>query len=101
MKIEFQDRPNGPKNLLCEAELVFGPEDGPLAGLKLVGLSVWRVDAEKAKGKADLAVTLPARVWGEGADRRFYDFLRSSDGEFESVRRFKAWVQETFRSQRL
>jgi hypothetical protein len=96
MKIEFQDRPNGPKNLLCEAELVFGPEDGPLHGLKLVGLSVWRLDAEKAKDGREYAVTLPARVWGEGADRRFYDFLRPADGEFENVRKFKTWVSNAY-----
>jgi hypothetical protein len=124
MKIEFQNRANGPQNLVSEAELVFGPEDGPLQGLKLVGLSLWRVSAERARARSqgsgaealvhsgdaegasgrterpEMSVTLPARVWGEGSERRYYDFLRPTDGEFEHIRKFKQWVSEAYRSAR-
>ena len=44
MRIEFIDKDNGPKNLIGEAEILFEPEDGILAGTKLVGISLWRTE---------------------------------------------------------
>ena len=58
MRIEFIDKDNGPKNLIGEAEILFEPEDGILAGTKLVGISLWRTE------KGETSVTMPSRSWG-------------------------------------
>ena len=42
MQVSFVDKPNGPSRLVCEAEVTFEAEGGPLVGMKLVGFSVWR-----------------------------------------------------------
>jgi hypothetical protein len=83
MRIEFIDRGNGPQNLISEAEIFFEAEDGLLAGLKLVGFSLWRTE------KGDPGVTLPARSWGEASERKFWDLLRVGDGGAEAVKRLK------------
>lgn len=95
MRIDFIEK-DGPKNLIGEAELIFGPEDGPLEGLKLVGVSVWR----SKEGDGTPFVTMPSRAWNEGAERRFFDLLRSASGEPAPVRKFKSWVSERFIEQR-
>ena len=58
MHISFVTRDNGPERLVTEAEIVFG--EGPLADMKLVGLSVWR------GADGDLYVTFPSRAFGVG-----------------------------------
>jgi hypothetical protein len=83
MRIEFIDKENGPKNLIGEAELVFESEDGLLAGLKLVGFSLWRTE------KGEPSVTMPSRSWGDHGDRKFFDLLRGGDGGGDAVRRLK------------
>ena len=84
MRIEFIDRENGPRNLISEAEIFFDAEDGLLAGLKLTGFTLWRTE------KGEPSVTVPARSWGEGGERRFFDLLRAGDGGVEALRRLKA-----------
>lgn len=83
MRIEFIDRENGPKNLITEAEIYFDAEDGLLAGLKLIGFTLWRTE------KGEPSVTVPAKSWGEGPERRFFDLLRAGDGGIEAIRRLK------------
>lgn len=83
MRIEFIDKENGPKNLIGEAEILFESEDGLLAGLKLVGFSLWRTE------KGEPSVTMPSRSWGEPGDRKFFDLLRAGDGGVDAVRRLK------------
>jgi len=83
MRIEFVDKENGPKNLLTEAEIFFEAEDGLLAGLKLVGFSLWRTE------KGEPGVTLPARSWEDSGERRFWDLVRVGDGGSEAVKRLK------------
>lgn len=83
MRIEFIDKENGPKNLIGEAEILFESEDGLLAGLKLVGFSLWRTE------KGEPSVTMPSRSWGEPGDRKFFDLLRAADGGVDAVRRLK------------
>jgi hypothetical protein len=41
MRVDFVKRENGPERLeYCDAEIVF--EDGPLSGMKLVGVKLWK-----------------------------------------------------------
>lgn len=91
MRIQFVRRENGPERLLCEAELVFG--DGPLQGLKLVGFSLWN------GADGEVYVTFPSRASGAGAERRYFDYLRSSEGNAADPKRVKAWIVEEWRSQ--
>lgn len=89
MHVEFIQRNNGPERLVCEAEITFEGR-GPLAGLRLVGFSLWR-GADTA-----LYVTFPSRAFGVGTERRYFDFLR---GEAEDVKRFKQFILEQYRTQ--
>ena len=91
MRIEFQDRANGPKNLICEAEILFDSEDGLLAGLKLVGFSVWRNEG------ADPGVSMPARSWGGPGERKSFDLLRAGDGGSDALRKLKAAISDQHR----
>jgi hypothetical protein len=91
MRVQFVSRDNAPERLVCEAELVFD-EDGPLAGLKLVGFSLWR-DAG-----GELYVTFPSRAFGAGSERRYFDYLRSVDGTAGETRKLKAWILEEYRA---
>ena len=89
MQVHFVARENGPARLVTEAEIHF--EEGPLGGTKLVGFSLWRgTDGE-------LYVTLPSRAFGAGAERRFFDFLRATDGTSEAIKRVKAWILDEYR----
>lgn len=94
MRVVFVERENGPERLVCEAEIVFEAEAGPLAGMKLVGLSLWR------SPEGEVYVTFPSRPFGSGAERRFFDFLRSVEGQAADARRVKAWILEQFRAAR-
>lgn len=67
--IAFVVKANGPERLVCDAELIFNT--GLLAGMKLVGFSVW----QGAEG--DMYVTFPSRAFGTASDRKFFDYLRS------------------------
>ena len=90
MRVQFVRRDNGPERLVTEAEMVFD-EDGPLAGMKLVGFSIWR------SADGELYVTFPARAFGSTADRRYFDYLRSEDGSGEPVKRVKELILRSFR----
>ena len=46
MRVQFVERENGPERLVCEAEVFF--DDGPLAGMKLVGFSLWRAPTARS-----------------------------------------------------
>jgi hypothetical protein len=70
-------------------------EEGPLEGMKLVGFSLWRSPS------GEVFVTFPARAFGAGSDRKFYDFLRPIEGPAPDLaRRVKSWILEQFREQR-
>jgi len=68
IKITPNDKGN-PAGKLAEAEVHF--TDGPLAGLKLIGYSVW----ERRAG-AGRNVTFPARSYSVNGERRSYALLR-------------------------
>lgn len=91
MRIEFMDKENGPKNLISEAEIFFDAEDGLLAGLKLVGFSIWRNEA------GDPGITVPSRSWGDPGGRKFFDLLRAGEGGADAMKRLKALIADQHR----
>ncbi len=93
MRIEFIDRENGPRNLIGEAEILFESEDGLLAGLRLVGFSLWRNE------KGETSVTVPSRAFaGASGERKFFDYLRAGEGGLDAVRRLKAAICDQHRT---
>lgn len=94
MRVVFVERDNAPERLVCEAEIVFEAEAGPLAGMKLVGFSLWR------SPEGEVYVTFPSRAFGAGSERRFFDFLRSVEGQSSDAKRVKAWIMEQFNESR-
>jgi len=68
VKITMNDRGN-PPGKLADAELHFG--NGPLAGLKLIGFSIW-----ERRGGAGRNVTFPARSYAINGERRSFALLR-------------------------
>lgn len=83
VKITMNDRGN-PPGKLADAELHFG--DGPLAGLKLIGFSVW-----ERRGGSGRNVTFPARQYSVNGERRSFALLRpivdisAQDGVREAI----------------
>ena len=77
MRVVFVERSNGPERLVFEAEA------GPLAGMKLVGFSLWR------SAEGEVFVSLPARPFGAGGERRYFDLLRSVQGDAADGRRVR------------
>lgn len=70
MKVKVSTNAKGnPAGKLADAELVF--EDGPLAGMKLIGFAVW----EQRVG-AGRQVTFPARQYSVNGERRSFALLR-------------------------
>lgn len=71
MRIAILPTATGPAGKLADAELVF--DDGPLAGLKLIGFSIWQ---RRGGGAASRSVTFPARTYTVNGERRSYAVLR-------------------------
>jgi len=69
VKITPNDRGN-PPGKLADAEIHFTEAAGPLAGLKLIGFSVW----ERRDGQRN--VTFPARQYSVNGERRSFALLR-------------------------
>ena len=69
IKITPNDKGN-PPGKLAEAELHFGG-DSPLAGLKLIGFSIW-----ERRGGNGRNVTFPARSYAVNGERRSFALLR-------------------------
>ena len=69
VKITPNDRGN-PPGKLADAELHFGGES-PLAGLKLIGFSIW-----ERLGGSGRNVTFPARSYAVNGERRSFALLR-------------------------
>jgi hypothetical protein len=66
-----------PPGKLADAELHFS--DGPLAGLKLTGFSVW-----ERRGGAGRNVTFPARTYSVNGERRSFALLRQRSDAAEA-----------------
>ncbi len=95
MHVQFISREHGPERLLCEAEVFFGEEAGPLQGMKLVGFTLWQ------SPDGEVYVTFPSRSFGVGSERRFFDFLRAGEGDITGVKRVKAWILDEYRASRV
>jgi hypothetical protein len=91
MRVQFVERESRPERLVCEAEVVFGEEVGALAGMKLVGFSLWK------SPEGEVFVTFPSRPIGVGNDRRYFDYLRSAEGVAADAKRVKEWILQEFR----
>src|SRR5713226_5029203 len=91
VQVHFVARENGPERLVTEAEIHF--EEGPLAGTRLVGFSLWH------SAEGELYVTFPSRAFGAGTERRYFDYLRAIDGSAETVKAVKAWILDEYRRQ--
>jgi hypothetical protein len=89
MRVQFVDKNNGPERLVCEAEVLFDDE-GPLLGMKLVGFSLWR------SPEGEMYVTFPSRAFGVGGERKFFDYLRSSEGQAQDAKRVKGWILDAY-----
>jgi len=90
MRVVLVSRDGGPANLVSEAEIVFD-DPSPLAGMKLVGFCIWRGQ------DAELYVTFPSRAFGAGPERKYFDYLRSVDGNATTVKAVKSWVVSEYR----
>jgi hypothetical protein len=90
MRVLFTKRENAPERMAAEAEIVFEATGSVFDGLKLVGFSVWKSPSDEAY------VTFPARAFGMGGDRRYFDYIRSVDGTAEAVRTLKTWILDAF-----
>jgi len=72
MQVRIVRPTNGaPAGKLAEAELRFS--DGPLAGLRLVGFTIW--EGRNGRGRH---VTFPARQYVVNGERRHYTLLRAA-----------------------
>jgi hypothetical protein len=91
MQVHFVVRENGPARLVSEAEIHF--EEGSLAGVRLLGFALWR------SPEGEIYVTFPSRASGAGSERRYFDYLRSVDGEAVTIRRVKDWILAEYRKQ--
>ena len=69
VKITANDKGN-PAGKLADAELHFGGQS-PLAGLKLIGFSIW-----ERRGGNGRNVTFPARSYAINGERRSFALLR-------------------------
>jgi hypothetical protein len=82
-----------PASKLADVEIHF--EEGLLAGMKLVGCSVWR-----GKKGDQVTVLVPSRSYATAGGVRYYELLRGA-GEDEkeqkaAVRRFKDYIREEY-----
>ena len=60
-----------PPGKLADAELQFDGQDGPLAGLKLIGFGIW-----ERRGGNGRNVTFPTRQYSVNGERRSFALLR-------------------------
>lgn len=71
MEIKFTPNDKGnPPGKLADAELHFS--EGPLAGLKLIGFSIW----ERRTNNGGRNITFPARQYAVNGERRSFALLR-------------------------
>lgn len=87
-----------PASKLADVEIHF--EEGLLAGLKLVGCSVWR----SKKGEAP-TVLVPSRSYATAGGVRYYELLRGSNSanalaenaeEKRAIKRFKDYIRDEY-----
>ena len=82
MTVKFSPNDKGnPPGKIFDAEIHFGPEEGMLSGLKLIGFGGW----QRRNGRN---VTFPARQYSVSGERRSFALLRpiQNVGEQERLR---------------
>lgn len=95
MRIHFVLNHGGtPTSKLADVEIHF--EEGLLAGLKLVGCSVWR-----SKKKDAPTVLVPSRSYATAMGIRYYELLRPSDDGLDKiglapVKQFKDYIRDEY-----
>jgi len=85
-----------PQSKLADVEIHF--EEGLLAGLKLVGCSVWR-----SKKGDEPTVLVPSRSYATAGGVRYYELMRPSDDGLDKVglapvKRFKDYIRSEFKN---
>ena len=86
--------PGAPDNLLVEAEVPI--LDGPLAGLKVTGIRVWRKHED-----GSLFASFPAKVFGSGKGKaRYWEYLRAGDGKAETAQAARERILAEFQAYR-
>ena len=88
VKIVPNDKGN-PAGKLADAELHF--TDGPLAGLKLIGFSIW----ERRTGNGR-NVTFPARQYSVNGERRTFALLRPISGDQTAQDRVREVILQAY-----
>ncbi len=89
MRVHFVLNHGGtPQSKLADVEIFF--EEGLLAGLKLVGCSVWRAK----KGEMP-TILVPSRSYATAAGVRYYELLRQADDKAEkgATKTFKEYIR--------
>ena len=81
---------SNPPGKLADAEVIFGAEAGPLAGLKLVGFAVWE---RRAGGRN---VTFPARAYSVNGERRSFALLRPANGDATAQEAIRDAILEAY-----
>jgi len=89
MRVQFIQHQNSPERLICDAEVILSEE---LENMKLVGFSLWR------SADGEVYVTFPSRAFGLGNERRYFDYLRSTEGLSADVKRVKDWILTAYRA---
>jgi hypothetical protein len=90
VRITPNDKQN-PPGKLADAELVF--EDGPLAGLRLIGFGVW----ERRSG-GGRNVTFPARQYSVNGERRSFALLRPTSDDDYAQSRIRDLILDAYRA---
>jgi len=92
MRIHFMlNKGERPEALLADVEVHF--EEGPLAGLKMVGCSVWRSKKSEAP-----TVLVPSRSYATAQGVRYFELLRDSEeGKHKQTTEFKKYIREEYK----
>jgi hypothetical protein len=92
VRVYEPDRNDKPARLVAEAEVLFTEGAGVLTGLKFVGFGIWKTPS------GGTFVTLPGRAFGAGQERRYFDYIRSIDGDHGKTGVLKDMVREAFKA---
>jgi hypothetical protein len=91
MQVKILSNTRGtPAHKLADVELVFDDAEGPLAGLKLVGVAIWSTREQR-----EVSVTFPARTYQGDGVVRYYNFLRPETDK-TAMDRLKAYIKERY-----
>ena len=80
---------NSPPGRVADAEIHF--EDGPFAGLRLIGFAVW-----KGRAGGGNNVTFPARQYSVNGERRSFALLRPANGDATAQERVRDLILDAY-----